>query len=187
MLPVIEAFMAAHQLPDVTIVADAGMASEANQKDIEKAGLSFILGMKIPRVPYEVAQWRREHPGEEIPDGHVLTQPGRIRRLGLAEDVQHLCHVGIGRRNGEAAWARTRSLRDDVAMSVPNDRFRRHAGSNHKRRGGADHGDSCVVLMDVRKLNRPEAPVLKPSDAVDVGDELTGNFRHPSFGNEVGG
>jgi hypothetical protein len=75
MLPVIESFMAAHQLPDVTVVADAGMVSEANQKEIEAAGLSFILGMRIPRVPYVVAQWRREHPGEDIPDGHVFTQP----------------------------------------------------------------------------------------------------------------
>ena len=75
MLPVIEAFMAAHQLPDVTVVADAGMISEANQKAIEAAGLSFILGMKIPHVPYVVAQWRREHPDEPIPDGHIFTQP----------------------------------------------------------------------------------------------------------------
>ena len=75
MLPVIESFMAAHQLPDVTVVADAGMVSEANQKDIEAAGLSFILAMKIPHVPYVVAQWRREHPGEQIPDGHIFTQP----------------------------------------------------------------------------------------------------------------
>jgi hypothetical protein len=75
MIPVIEAFMAAHQLPDVTVVADAGMVSEANQKDIEAAGLSFILGAKIPHVPYAVAQWRREHPGDQIPDGHVFTQP----------------------------------------------------------------------------------------------------------------
>jgi hypothetical protein len=75
MLPVIEAFMAAHQLPDVTVVADAGMVSEANQKDIEAAGLSFILGARIPYVPYVVAQWRREHPGQDIPGGHVFTQP----------------------------------------------------------------------------------------------------------------
>jgi hypothetical protein len=75
MLPVIEAFMAARDLPDVTVVADAGMVREANQKQIETAGLSFILGMKIPHVPYVVQQWRREHPGEEVPDGHVLTQP----------------------------------------------------------------------------------------------------------------
>ncbi len=62
MLPVIESFMAAHDLPDVTVVADAGMVSEANQKQIEAAGLSFILGMRIPHVPCVVAQWRREHP-----------------------------------------------------------------------------------------------------------------------------
>jgi hypothetical protein len=75
MLPAIESFMTAHQLPDVTIVADAGMISEANQKDIEAAGLSFILGARIPHVPYVVAQWRREHAGQDIPDGHIFTQP----------------------------------------------------------------------------------------------------------------
>jgi hypothetical protein len=75
MLPVIEKFMAAHRLPDVTVVADAGMISEANQKAIEAAGLSFIVGMKIPDVPYQAGKWRREHPGEEIPDGHVFVQP----------------------------------------------------------------------------------------------------------------
>jgi hypothetical protein len=75
MLPVIEAFMAAHGPPDVTVVADAGMICEANQKAIGAAGLSFILGAKIPRVLYAVAQWRREHPGERVPDGHVFTQP----------------------------------------------------------------------------------------------------------------
>ena len=48
MLPVITAFMAVHQLPDVTVVADAGMISEANQQAIEDAGLSFILGTRIP-------------------------------------------------------------------------------------------------------------------------------------------
>jgi DDE family transposase len=74
MLPVIQAFMAAHRLPDVTVVADAGMVSEENQKQIEAAGLSFILGMRIPDIPYVVAEWRREHPGEPVPDGHVFTQ-----------------------------------------------------------------------------------------------------------------
>ena len=73
MLPVIESFMAAHDLPDVTIVADAGMVSDANRRDIENAGLSLILGARIPDVPYPVAQWRREHPDEPIPDGHIFT------------------------------------------------------------------------------------------------------------------
>ena len=75
MLPTIKTFMAAHKLADVTIVADAGMISEANKRGIETAGLSFILGAKIPEIPYLLTQWRREHPGEQMPDGLVLTQP----------------------------------------------------------------------------------------------------------------
>jgi hypothetical protein len=66
-LPVIEKFMAAHHLPDVSVVADAGRISGANQKAIEAARLSFILGMKIPDVPYQVAQWRRGASGREDP------------------------------------------------------------------------------------------------------------------------
>jgi Transposase DDE domain len=77
MLPVIRSFMDAHRLDDVTVVADAGMISEANRRAIEDAGLSFILGMRIPDVPYQVDKWHRQHPDEPIPDGHVFTQPWR--------------------------------------------------------------------------------------------------------------
>jgi Transposase DDE domain len=75
MLPTIRSFMQAHQLRDVTIVADAGMVSASNQKAIEDAGLSFILGARIPEVPFVVADWRREHPDEQISDGQVFIQP----------------------------------------------------------------------------------------------------------------
>ena len=40
----------------MTVVADAGMISAASQRAIEAAGLSFILGARIPGVPYVVAQ-----------------------------------------------------------------------------------------------------------------------------------
>jgi hypothetical protein len=56
MLPVTGKFMAARRLPDVTVVADHGHGSEANQKAVEAVGLSFILGMKAL-------------------DGHVFTEP----------------------------------------------------------------------------------------------------------------
>lgn len=72
MLPVIESFMAAHDLPDVTVVTDAGMVSEANQEQIEAAGLSFILGAKIPPRPL---------PGRAVaPRG---PRPGHSRRARL--------------------------------------------------------------------------------------------------------
>ena len=75
MLPVINAFKAAHHLSDVTVVADAGMISEANQVALQAAGLSFILGTRIPYLPDVVREWRDKHPDEAIPDGLTLTQP----------------------------------------------------------------------------------------------------------------
>jgi Transposase DDE domain len=75
MLPTIRAFMAAHRLTDVTVVADAGMISAGNQRAIEAAGLSFIVGTKIPDIPYVVTEWRRQPPDVQPPDGLILTQP----------------------------------------------------------------------------------------------------------------
>jgi Transposase DDE domain len=75
MLPVLTAFLAEHDLPQVTVVADAGMVSEANKQAIEAAGLSFILGARLPDLPYVVADWRKAHPGEQIEDGQIFVQP----------------------------------------------------------------------------------------------------------------
>jgi transposase len=75
MLPVINAFKAAHRLTDVTVVADAGMISEANQIALQAARLSFILGTRMPYVPDVVREWRDKHPDELVLDGLVLTQP----------------------------------------------------------------------------------------------------------------
>ena len=75
MIPTITSFMAAHQLSDVTVVADAGMVSEANRNALDDAGLTYIIGERIPDVPYQVSSWRKAHPDTEIPDGQVFTQP----------------------------------------------------------------------------------------------------------------
>ena len=73
MLPTITSFMAAHQFTDVTVVADAGMVSEANRNAIEDAKLTYIIGERIPEVPYQVKKWRTDHPDEDIADGQVFT------------------------------------------------------------------------------------------------------------------
>jgi len=39
------------------------------------AGLSFILDTRISKVPFLVHQCQQEHPGQEIPDEHIFTQP----------------------------------------------------------------------------------------------------------------
>jgi len=75
MVPVINEFKAAHGLEEVTVVADAGMKSAGNQQALEDAQLSFIIGARIPDVPYQLKKWHEGHPGEPVPDRLVLTQP----------------------------------------------------------------------------------------------------------------
>jgi hypothetical protein len=132
MLPVIKSFMAAHSLPDVTVVADAGMVSEANQKQIEAAGLSFILGMKIPGVPYTVAQWRRDHPGEDIPDGHIFTQPWPAGPNGGHRDqvIYYQYKADRARRTLRGIDEQVKKAEQAVAGKVPvkRNRFIRLAG-----------------------------------------------------------
>lgn len=93
MLPVINAFKAAHHLTDVTVVADAGMISEANQVALQAAGLTYILGARIPFLPDVVREWRDKHPDEAIPDGLVLTQPwpatSSEKARGIPDRVTH--------------------------------------------------------------------------------------------------
>ena len=62
MVPVINAFKAAHDLTDVTVVADAGMISEANQVALQGAGLSYILGAQDPAPAGCGARMARQAP-----------------------------------------------------------------------------------------------------------------------------
>lgn len=75
MIPVLHQFMAAHRIPEVTVVADAGMLSDGNLKALAAAGLRYIVGQPIPKVFYQLEQWQKTHPGQEPVDQMILTQP----------------------------------------------------------------------------------------------------------------
>lgn len=86
MLPTLHAFMTAHGLSNITVVADAGMVSEANKKAIDHAGLNLILGAKTPKFPYVIERWRRERiPGSRFPTARDHDRgPSRGRCRGRA-------------------------------------------------------------------------------------------------------
>jgi hypothetical protein len=66
------------KLDSIRVLEEAGVTS-ASYRTIERRlpapGHREVHGMKVPDVPYMVNKWRREHPGEDLPDGHVFTQP----------------------------------------------------------------------------------------------------------------
>jgi hypothetical protein len=53
------------------VVADAGMLSAGNLNAIEDAGFSFIVGSKITKAPYDLAEHFEAH-GDYFADGQIL-------------------------------------------------------------------------------------------------------------------
>ena len=70
-VPVLEAFQERHGVTDLVVVADAGMLSAANLNAIEDAGFSFIVGSRITKAPYDLAEHFTRH-GDYFVDGQIL-------------------------------------------------------------------------------------------------------------------
>jgi hypothetical protein len=69
-LPVIEAFQAQHKLSKVTIVADAAMLSASNLEALTDAGYTYIVGSRLHKVPYDIAEYQRDG---ELSDQQIFT------------------------------------------------------------------------------------------------------------------
>lgn len=69
MIPLIQRFQSRHNLSNlVVVVADAGMLSAANLKDLHAAGLRFIVGSRVTKAPADLASHFRWH-GDAFTDG----------------------------------------------------------------------------------------------------------------------
>ena len=70
-LPVVKAFQERHALADLVVVADAGMLSAANLKDLDEAQLRFIVGSRTTKAPIDLASHFRWH-GDAFTDGQII-------------------------------------------------------------------------------------------------------------------
>jgi hypothetical protein len=61
-LPVIEAFRTEHHLDTITVVADAAMLSLKNLEALSYAGYHYIVGSRLSKVPYDIAQCQKQKP-----------------------------------------------------------------------------------------------------------------------------
>jgi len=85
LVPVLTGFRDAH--PDATeiiVVADAGMLSAANLLSLEQAGFRFIVGSKISKAPYDLAD-HLERNGNAFDDGQTIET---TRVMGTGKDAR---------------------------------------------------------------------------------------------------
>ena len=71
MLPIIRQFQERHSIEAMVVVADAGMLSAGNLKDLHDAGLRFIVGSRATKAPADLASHFRWH-GDAFTDGQVI-------------------------------------------------------------------------------------------------------------------
>ncbi|HEX5201942.1 MAG TPA: IS1634 family transposase, partial [Actinoplanes sp.] len=71
LLPVLNTFQQRHGITGLVVVADAGMLSAGNLNAIEDAGFSFIVGSRITKAPYDLAEHFTRH-GDYFTDGQIL-------------------------------------------------------------------------------------------------------------------
>ncbi|MCR2053473.1 IS1634 family transposase [Actinomyces bowdenii] len=70
-IPIVEAFQAAHGIEELVIVADAGMLSAANLAALDETGVGFIVGARTTRAPGDLEahfHWA----GDAFTDGQVI-------------------------------------------------------------------------------------------------------------------
>jgi hypothetical protein len=70
-VPIIKQFQARHNLADMVVVADAGMLSAANLRELDDAQLRFIVGSRVTKAPIDLASHFRWH-GDVFDDGQVI-------------------------------------------------------------------------------------------------------------------
>lgn len=81
LLPVLRSFQTRHRVDDLVVVADAGMLSASNLNALEDAGFSFIVGSRISKAPYDLAEHFDLH-GGVLGDGETL-ESKRVMGTGV--------------------------------------------------------------------------------------------------------
>jgi hypothetical protein len=105
-LPVLQAFQQRHGVTGMVVVADAGMLSAGNLNAIEDAGFSFIVGSRITKAPYDLADHFARH-GDYFTDGQIL-ESTRLMGTGKQERSRRVVYQ----------WSFKRSQRDNKAINA---------------------------------------------------------------------
>lgn len=126
-IPIVKQFQDRHNLADLVVVADAGMLSAKNLRELDAANLAFIVGSRVVKAPLDLASHFRWH-GDAFTDAQVIdTITPRTGRAGendakvRGEPIwDRATHPGSWR----AVWAYStkRAVRDNKTLTLQENR-----------------------------------------------------------------
>jgi Transposase DDE domain len=128
-IPIVTQFQDRHDLADLVIVADAGMLSASNLRELDEANLRFLVGSRVTKAPIDLASHFHWH-GDAFADGQIIdtitprTGPNRENDQALRAEPawdpdQHT-------RSWRAVWAYSakRAARDNRTLTAQENRAR---------------------------------------------------------------
>lgn len=96
-IPVVEAFRAAHGIEELAVVADAGMLSATNLQALDAAHLRFVVGARTTRAPGDLEAHFRRH-GDAFADGQLTSHhhPQERKQDQQGAKQRHQGRTGVG-------------------------------------------------------------------------------------------
>ncbi|MEO3939242.1 IS1634 family transposase [Dermatophilaceae bacterium Soc4.6] len=125
-IPMVKAFKARHSLADMVVVADAGMLSAGNLKELHEAGLRFIVGSRVVKAPNDLSSHFRWY-GDTFVDGQVVDTitPGVSTQKARASNdekkrAEPVWDPAVHSTSWRAVWAylRKRAVRDSATLTL---------------------------------------------------------------------
>ena len=139
-IPIVEAFQAAHGIEELVVVADAGMLSAANLTALDDARLRFIVGARQVRAPGDLEahfHWA----GDAFTDGQLIdtitprrgSRSERDKSLRAEPVWDPVTHPGSWR----AVWAysKKRAARDTQTLTAQANRARAVVAGEKRPKG----------------------------------------------------
>jgi transposase len=106
LVPVMKDFQERHGVTDMVVVADAGMLSAGNLNALEDAGFDFVVGSRITKAPYDLADHFERH-GNYFTEGQVL-ESSRVMGQGKAARTRRVVYQ----------WKHKREKRDNKTINA---------------------------------------------------------------------
>ena len=132
LVPIVRQFQERHGLAEIVIVADAGMLSATNLRELDDAGLNFIVGSRVTKAPVDLESHFRWH-GDAFVDGQVIDtitpRTGHARKDGASNPLvkaEPIWNADSHERSWRAVWAYSakRAVRDNRTLTLQEQRAR---------------------------------------------------------------
>lgn len=128
-LPIVKQFQERHNIADMVVVADAGMLSTGNLRELDEAGLRFIVGSRVTKAPVDLESHFRWH-GDAFSNGQIIdTITPKNRRV--VENDPMLKKEPVWDRDEHAeswravwAYSAKRAARDGKTLTLQENRAR---------------------------------------------------------------